>query len=113
MYNYTYVATTLITLKNEIEYQINILKLVKIIINKILNIFQKILNTSSLKLTVIYTIGHIIVAIIVVRIITGASWWDAGAVAMVEPLINGAWFYVLHKVWIKYFIKTSEKKIKP
>tara|TARA_Y100001936_G_scaffold26673_1_gene24852 strand:- start:289 stop:537 length:249 start_codon:yes stop_codon:yes gene_type:complete len=70
--------------------------------SEFLNIIQRILNKGSLTLTFIYTLGHIIVAIVVVRIITGASWWDSGAVALVEPLINGLWFYVLHKVWIKY-----------
>ncbi|MBR91987.1 MAG: hypothetical protein CL903_04225 [Dehalococcoidia bacterium] len=70
--------------------------------SEFLNIIQRILNKGSLTLTFIYTLGHIIVAIVVVRIITGASWWGSGAVALVEPLINGLWFYVLHKVWIKY-----------
>ena len=70
--------------------------------SEFLNIIQRILNKGSSTLTFIYTLGHIIVAIVVVRIITGASWWDSGAVALVEPLINGLWFYVLHKVWIKY-----------
>jgi len=81
---------------------------VKIITNEILKIVKRILNTGSLTLTCIYTLGHIIVAIIVVRVITGASWWDSGAVAMVEPLINGVWFYVLHKIWIKYSNKNSK-----
>ncbi len=70
--------------------------------SEFLNIIQRILNKGSSTLTFIYTLGHIIVAIVLVRIITGASWWDSGAVALVEPLINGLWFYVLHKVWIKY-----------
>ena len=35
----------------------------------------------------------------VVSIITGASIWEAGAVALVEPAINSVWFYVLHKLW--------------
>jgi uncharacterized membrane protein len=32
---------------------------------------------------------------------TGASLWEAGAVALVEPTINGIWFYVLHSIWKK------------
>ena len=75
--------------------------------SEISNIIKRILNKGSLTLTCIYTLGHVIVAIVVVRIITGASWWDEGAVAMVEPLINGIWFYVLHKVWIKYSKKNA------
>jgi uncharacterized membrane protein len=35
----------------------------------------------------------------VVSLITGASIWEAGAVALVEPAVNSVWFYVLHKVY--------------
>ncbi len=68
----------------------------------IFNILKRLLNKGSFTLACIYTLGHVFIAIIVVRIITGASWWDAGAVAMLEPLINGLWFYVLHKLWVRY-----------
>ena len=30
---------------------------------------------------------------------TGASLWEAGLVALIEPAINGVWFYILHKLW--------------
>ena len=68
----------------------------------IFNILKRLLNKGSFTQACIYTLGHVFIAIIVVRIITGASWWDAGAVAMLEPLINGLWFYVLHKIWRKF-----------
>jgi uncharacterized membrane protein len=35
----------------------------------------------------------------VVSVMTGASLWEAGAVALVEPSINGIWFYLLHKTY--------------
>jgi len=54
---------------------------------------------ESLTLAVIYTIGHILIAICVVRAITDSSWWDAGLVALIEPAINGVWFYMLHRIW--------------
>ena len=54
---------------------------------------------ESLTLAVIYTIGHIFIAICVVRAITDSSWWDAGLVALIEPAINGMWFYILHRIW--------------
>ena len=38
----------------------------------------------------------------VVSVMTGASLWEAGAVALIEPSINGVWFYVLHKIWRKF-----------
>ena len=57
---------------------------------------------ESLVLAIIFFIGHIIIAMIVVSAITGASVWEAGLVAIVEPAINSVWFYVLHKLWKKY-----------
>ena len=68
----------------------------------IFNLLKKIVADSSIKLAVIYTIGHIIIAMTIVRIMTGASLWEAGAVALIEPTINGFWFYALHKVWQNY-----------
>ena len=57
---------------------------------------------ESLLLAIIFFIGHIIIAMAVVSIITGASIWEAGIVAIVEPAVNSVWFYVLHKLWKKY-----------
>ena len=57
---------------------------------------------ESLLLAIIFFIGHIIIAMAVVSIITGASIWEAGAVALIEPAVNSVWFYVLHKLWKKY-----------
>ena len=62
----------------------------------------RILGTSSLALAIIYTLGHIVIAMTVVSLMTGASLFEAGVVALIEPSINGVWFYVLHKVWRKF-----------
>ena len=64
----------------------------------IFNVAKK-LGSSSLSLAAIYTMGHIIIAMTVVSVMTGASLWEAGAVALVEPAINGVWFYTLHKIY--------------
>ena len=64
--------------------------------------FRKLMQSSSLTLALIYTAGHVIIAMSVVSVMTGASLWEAGAVALVEPSINGFWFYVLHKLWRKF-----------
>tara|TARA_B100001057_G_scaffold408234_1_gene422417 strand:- start:54 stop:290 length:237 start_codon:yes stop_codon:yes gene_type:complete len=63
--------------------------------------FRKLLTGSSLGLALIYTLGHIVIAMTVVSIFTGASLWEAGTVALIEPSINGVWFYVLHTGWKK------------
>jgi uncharacterized membrane protein len=57
---------------------------------------------ESLALAIIFFIGHIIIAMIVVSLVTGASIWEAGVVAIIEPAVNSVWFYVLHKLWKKY-----------
>ena len=63
--------------------------------------FKKLLTSSSLTLALIYTFGHVIIAMTVVSVMTGASFWEAGAVALIEPSINGIWFYALHKIYKK------------
>ena len=55
----------------------------------------QIFKYDNLILAVIYTIGHILVAMTCNRIITGASLDMAAADAFVEPIINGFWFYFL------------------
>ena len=57
---------------------------------------------ESILLALIFFIGHIIIAMVVVSLITGASIWEAGVVALVEPAVNSVWFYVLHKLWKKF-----------
>ena len=63
---------------------------------------KKLITGSSVTLAIIYTLGHICIAMTVVTVMTGASLWEAGAVALIEPSINGVWFYVLHSLWKKY-----------
>ena len=69
--------------------------------NGIQGAFKKIMTSSSLGLAIIYTLGHIVIAMTVVSTFTGASLWEAGTVALVEPTINGVWFYILHNGWKK------------
>lgn len=54
---------------------------------------------TSLGRAIIYTIGHIIIAMTCNRLITGADWRLAGLDAIIEPLINGVWYYALDKLW--------------
>ena len=68
----------------------------------IFNLLKKLIGGSSLTLAVVYTIGHIVIAMICNNLITGASFELAAVDAIVEPLINGVWFYVLHKGYKKY-----------
>ena len=63
---------------------------------------KKLVAGSSVGLALIYTLGHVVIAMTVVSLMTGASLFEAGAVALIEPSINGVWFYVLHKIWRKF-----------
>ena len=65
------------------------------------NAFKRIAGTSSVLMAIIFFIGHVLIAMAVVKTMTGASIYEAGAVAFIEPAINSVWFYVLHKIWSK------------
>ena len=55
----------------------------------------QVFKYDSLVLAVVYTIGHILIAMTCNRIITGASFDVAALDAFIEPIINGFWFYFL------------------
>ena len=61
-----------------------------------------LIGGSSVTLAIVYTIRHMVIAIICVMVITGASIELATIDAIVEPLINGVWFYVLHNTWKRF-----------
>ena len=66
----------------------------------IFGLLKRIIGGSSALLAVVYTIGHIIIAMLCNNLITGAEFTLAAVDAIIEPCINGVWFYVLHKLWI-------------
>ena len=68
----------------------------------IFEVLKKMMKGNSIVLAVIYTLGHVVIAMTVVSTMTGASLWEAGTVALIEPAINGVWFYILHSLWKKY-----------
>ena len=59
-------------------------------------------SKSRVSLALIFFIGHVIIAMTVVSVLTGASLFEAGAVALIEPAINSVWFFILHKFWNRY-----------
>ena len=66
------------------------------------DIVKWLVGGSSVTLAIVYTIGHMLIAIVCVMVITGASIELATIDAIVEPIINGVWFYVLHETWKSY-----------
>lgn len=61
---------------------------------------KNIIVDNSFGLTIIYTLGHIVIAALCNMIITGATLDMATLDAVIEPIVNGVWFYLLHK-WYK------------
>ena len=55
---------------------------------------------GTLLRTAVYTIGHFFIAAMCVMYFTGASFYIAITDAIVEPLLNAVWFFVLDRVWI-------------
>tara|TARA_R100000005_G_C4844014_1_gene113935 strand:+ start:308 stop:565 length:258 start_codon:yes stop_codon:yes gene_type:complete len=56
---------------------------------------------SSMARAVVYTIGHIFIAATCNYLITGAEFHLATVDAIVEPIVNGVWYYVLDKMWTR------------
>jgi len=78
----------------------------------IFNLLKRLIGGSILTLAIIYTLGHIVIAMICNNLITGASFELAAADAIIEPLINGVWFYLLHKLYRKYTGDPNAKAFK-
>ena len=70
----------------------------------IFTLLKSLVGGSSFILACVYTIGHIVIAMICNNLITGARFDLAALDAIIEPLINGVWFYVLHRGY-KYYTK--------
>ena len=63
---------------------------------------EKTKLSDSFALAMIYSIGHVLIAMTVVRVMTGASFWESGLGALIEPSINAGWLYLLHRTWVKF-----------
>ena len=61
------------------------------------NIFYN--NKGSILRTIIYTIGHFIIAITVLMIIADVPFKIALTDAIVEPIANSVWYFILDKWW--------------
>ncbi len=61
------------------------------------NIFDN--NKGSIIRTIVYTIGHFAIAIIVLMLIADVSFIIALTDAIVEPLANAIWYFILDKWW--------------
>ena len=60
------------------------------------------LDGNSLAFALTFSFGHVCIAAMVVFAITGATIFESGLVALVEPSINAVWLYILHKIWYNH-----------
>jgi len=56
-------------------------------------------NKASILRTIVYTIGHFIIAITVLMLIADVTFMIALTDAIVEPLANAVWYFMLDKFW--------------
>jgi len=56
-------------------------------------------NRGSILRTVVYTLGHFAIAIIVLMSIADVPFSVALTDAIVEPLANAVWYFMLDKFW--------------
>ncbi len=64
-------------------------------------------NKGSLLRTLIYTIGHFGIAITVLMLIADVPFLIALTDAIVEPMANAVWYFVLDKIWTSKFKKKN------
>ena len=56
-------------------------------------------NTGSILRTIIYTIGHFAIAITVLMLVADVTFTVALTDAIVEPIANSVWYFILDKWW--------------
>ena len=56
-------------------------------------------NRGSILRTIVYTIGHFLIAITVLMLVADVSFAVALTDAIVEPLANSVWYFLLDKFW--------------
>ena len=56
-------------------------------------------NKGSILRTIIYTIGHFAIAITVLMLVADVTFTVALTDAIVEPIANSVWYFILDKWW--------------
>ena len=65
-------------------------------------------NKGSILRTIVYTIGHFLIAITVLMLIADVSFMIALTDAIVEPLANAVWYFMLDKFWASKIQKNKK-----
>jgi len=56
-------------------------------------------NRGSILRTIVYTFGHFAIAITVLMLVADVSFMIALTDAIVEPIANSVWYFILDKWW--------------
>ena len=56
-------------------------------------------NRGSILRTIVYTAGHFAIAITVLMLVADVSFTVALTDAIVEPIANSIWYFILDKWW--------------
>ena len=64
-------------------------------------------NKGSILRTIVYTIGHFAIAITVLMLVADVSFYIALTDAIVEPLANSVWYFLLDKFWASKVMKNK------
>ena len=64
-------------------------------------------NRGSILRTIVYTIGHFAIAITVLMLVADVSFYIALTDAIVEPLANSVWYFLLDKFWASKVMKNK------
>ena len=64
-------------------------------------------NRGSILRTIVYTIGHFAIAITVLMLVADVSFMIALTDAIVEPIANSIWYFLLDKYWASKVTKNK------
>ena len=56
-------------------------------------------NRGSILRTIVYTVGHFAIAITVLMLVADVSFMRALTDAIVAPIANSIWYFILDKWW--------------
>ena len=62
-------------------------------------------NRGSILRTIVYTVGHFAIAITVLMFVADVSFMIALTDAIVEPIANAVWYFILDKIWTAKYKK--------
>ena len=69
------------------------------------NIYKN--NKGSILRTIVYTLGHFAIAITVLMLVADVSFAIALTDAIVEPIANSVWYFILDKWWAGKYKKQN------